>query len=209
VPGRDGRERPTRCAGHYAGYQLAGEDKNAFPIPKYNRCRQLLAKAVVEMFETNPGWQRHYTFDSFRAGSALTGFLAGVPLLTIMTQGCWDDYPTLLAYLRIPAAERLEQLESALFRQQQFAIAAAMPRERPVNPMRQADKLICTQFTIATADPSDEPILAPMQLPGKGPEEVIEKDDGTEVAVLTPAERGAYFTGWERTARSCLRQCAR
>jgi hypothetical protein len=81
----------------------------------------------------------------------------------------------------------LEQLENAPFRQQRFTLAAAMPQERPLSPKAQAGKPTCTQFTIVTADHSEEPIVAPMQRPGMEPEDVIEKDDGTEVAVITTA----------------------
>jgi hypothetical protein len=43
---------------------------------------------MVQMAEMSQDDERHYTVHAFRAGSALAAFLAGVPLITIMTQGC-------------------------------------------------------------------------------------------------------------------------
>jgi hypothetical protein len=70
--------------------------------------------------------------------------------MTIMIQGCWNDYVTMLSYLRIPGNVRLEQLDSALFRREQFAAAAAavLVQARPVNPRATADRPMCTQCMV-------------------------------------------------------------
>jgi hypothetical protein len=136
----------------------------ACPFPAHgSRSSQVPAGAVVEMAREADDNQRRRTFHSLRAGSAVVGFLAGVPLMTMITQGCRPDDPTLLAHLRIPADGRLERPESELFTQQQIVpIAPATLTEGwHISPRAKPDPLTVGSPPWCTPTPAPAPAPRP------------------------------------------------